>query len=111
MPTESVTCPSCHATIPLQDAKFCPYCGKVLSIPTSVGKQIVVYLVSLLVPPFGFWYVWKYLRQGDKKSRIIGIVSLILTIIAIVLSIWLWEKSVAALNQAMNSSLGGFGLY
>lgn len=76
-----------------------------------MGKQIAVYLVSLLIPPFGFWYVWKYLRQNDRKSKVIGTVSLILTVIAIALSVWLWDKSISALNQAMNSSLGGFGIY
>ncbi len=67
--------------------------------------------MSLFIPPFGFWYVWKYIRQGDRKSKVIGIVAAILTVISIVISIWLWDKSVAALNQAMNASLGGFGLY
>ncbi len=111
MDTMPITCSSCHKIIPLQDAKFCPYCGKALTISTSAEKQIVVYLVSLLVPPFGFWYVWKYLRQGDRKSKIIGIVAAVLTIIAIATSIWLWEKSLTVLNQKINSSLGSFSVY
>ena len=78
-------CPKCRASIP-ETAYFCSQCGQSLkSLPsdTSALKQIAVYFVSFFLAPFGLGYAIKYLRQSDKKSKIIGTVSLLLTIFAI----------------------------
>ncbi len=112
MDTAPIICPFCHKTIALADARFCPYCGKTLRLNTSIGKQVGIYLISLFLPPLGFAYTWKYLRvKGDVKARNIGIVATILTVIAIVASIWLWNISMNFLNQSLQSSLGGFSIY
>ncbi|MCL5017369.1 MAG: hypothetical protein M1155_01760 [Patescibacteria group bacterium] len=66
---------------------FCRNCGLALrSRPedTSVPKQILIYFVSFFLAPFGLGFAFSYLRQSDKKAKIIGAVSLALTILAIV---------------------------
>ncbi|OGK24169.1 hypothetical protein A3A46_00465 [Candidatus Roizmanbacteria bacterium RIFCSPLOWO2_01_FULL_37_13] len=65
---------------------FCPNCGNILRVKplsTSVLRQLVIYSVSFFLPPFGLGYAFKYLRQDDRKARIIGIISIILTILSI----------------------------
>jgi hypothetical protein len=98
-------CPSCHLPVP-SDSFFCPNCGKPVKpkpLGVSVWKQIVSYSVSLFLPPLGFWYVWKYLKQPDALSKKIGIINLILSIISIIVTIWLTQWSINSVNQSINS--------
>jgi hypothetical protein len=102
-----LNCPNCNQNILVQDY-FCPNCGKKLKDkpqPVTVGRQILVYLLSFLLPPLGLWPAVKYLRQKDDKSRMIGFVSVVLTIISIVITVWLTMGFVNAVNQQLNSSL------
>ena len=69
----------------------CPNCGKKIKEPpvlTSIGKQISIYLISFLLPPFGLAPGIRYLMQPDQKAKIIGIVAILLTIVSIGLTIW-----------------------
>lgn len=102
--TETI-CPSCLAAV-AADAYFCPNCGKALkNKPTSasVSRQIIVYAVSLFLPPFGLWYVWKYLRQADKKSKIIGAAALVLTIVSTIMTMWATKAMLDSINQSINA--------
>jgi len=79
-------CPFCHTAV-AESAYFCSNCGKPLKPrpeSISVGRQLVVYLVSFFLAPFGLVFAFKYLKQKDRSSRIIGIVSIVLTILAVV---------------------------
>lgn len=83
---EIIVCPSCQA-VASTTANFCAQCGKKLKdtpLSTSVGKQIVIYLVSFFLAPFGLGYAFTYLKQPNTKARTIGIISLVLTVLAIV---------------------------
>lgn len=88
------------------EALACPNCGKPQANrhpSVSLSTQITVYSVSLFLPPFGLWYVWKYLKQKDSQSKKIGLAALILTIISLIAMIWFTEKFVNSFNQALNS--------
>jgi hypothetical protein len=96
---EILTCPKCHQPIEI-GSYFCPNCGeKIRSKPlvTSWQGQIWLYLKTLLLPPFGFYWGYKYLRQGDKRSKWIGVVVIGLTIVEM---IWLVITTVNAVNVA-----------
>ena len=83
---EIIICPSCQAVADTT-ANFCSQCGKRLKsapLSTSVGKQAIIYLVSFFLAPFGLGYAFMYLKQSDAKARMIGIVSLVLTVCAII---------------------------
>jgi hypothetical protein len=70
------TCIYCKGNISLSDY-FCPHCGKKVKeklLPTTLIRQILVYLLSVFLPPLGIWPAIKYLRQGDKKSITIGFI-------------------------------------
>jgi hypothetical protein len=61
------------------------------------------YIGSLLLPPLGYWWGIKYVRQPDAASKRIGIISIVITTLSLVVtSIWI----VQYINQ-INSSLGG----
>ena len=100
-----IKCKECGHEIS-DEALACPNCGKPQrDKPPSLllSKQIVIYSVSLFLPPFGLWYVWKYLKQKDNKSKKIGIAALILTIISIIVMKWFVKGFMNSVNQALNS--------
>ena len=97
-------CPYCKSMV-LPDAYFCPNCGKQLKdkpLSATLLKQIIIYSVSFFLPPFGLWYAFKYLKAGDSKSKKIGIVAIILTIISIALTIWLTYGIINSVMQPFN---------
>jgi hypothetical protein len=92
---------------------FCPNCGKQLRnkpLSTAIFRQILIYLLSFLLPPLGFWPAVKYLKQPDGKSRAIGFTAIILTMISIVISVWSYFYFMDILNKTINSNLNGNSL-
>jgi hypothetical protein len=65
---------------------------------TSVSRQIIVYLISFFLAPLGLWYAWKYLKQEDQTSKIIGAVAIVLTLVAVALTIWTTAGLFASLS-------------
>lgn len=97
-------CPSCHTAISAA-GNFCPQCGVKLKEPalsTSIGKQTLIYFVSFFLAPFGLHYAIKYLKQSDSKAKLIGVVSLVLTISAILLMFWITSSFINTLYQLLN---------
>jgi hypothetical protein len=99
-----ISCRYCKAGISPEDF-FCPNCGKQLKVkPSSTGlwKQIGVYLLSFLLPPLGLWPGIKYLRQPDRKAKLIGFVAILLTITSIALSFWIVAAYMDRYSQMLN---------
>jgi DNA-directed RNA polymerase subunit RPC12/RpoP len=100
-------CPYCGAPI---DAGFyfCPNCGKKLkekAPSTKIESQLSVYLLSFFLPPLGLWPAYKYLKQKDDKSRIIGLIAVFLTIVSLALAVWSVQYLGNYLNQQINSQI------
>jgi flagellar basal body-associated protein FliL len=51
--------------------------------------------------------VLRYLKQPDEKSRRIGWIALILTIVMTIATLWLAVVAMDSFNQLVNSMLGG----
>jgi len=104
---DSQTCPYCGGNISLSDY-FCPHCGKKLKeqpSSTTFLKQLLIYFVSFFLPPLGIWPAIKYLRQSDEKSKKIGLVALLLTIISIVITSWLTINFISSFNKELGNQL------
>ena len=103
-------CPSCK--IPLQPAwYFCPNCNKKLKekpISVSIPKQIGIYVASIFLPPMGLMWGIPYLKNPNKKTKIIGIITLVLTVISIVVSIMLFQQIMNAVSQSLNNELNNY---
>lgn len=101
-------CPQCGTGIPVTDY-FCPHCGKKIKDPppsTSAWGQIKAYAFSILVPPFGIIPAIRYLRQADGKSKTIGIVIIILTLISLVITVIYGVKYINSINEELQKQLG-----
>ena len=99
------TCPSCRATI-TETEFFCPQCGKKLKdapLGTSPGKQLLYYVLSILLPPIGLWWAIKYLRQNDPAAKRIAAVIIALTILSLAANIWAATGIYAAYSRFINS--------
>ncbi|MBI5019176.1 zinc ribbon domain-containing protein [Candidatus Gottesmanbacteria bacterium] len=101
-------CPTCHTEVRETDY-FCFNCGKNLKakpLSTSLQAEILYYAASIFLPPLGFWWGVKYLRQHDPVSKRIGIVSMLLTVIATIIT-FAWGVRVmnsvsSQVNEQMN---------
>lgn len=107
METEA-RCPSCHMIVRPTDY-FCFNCGKSLllkPLSISTGRQILIYLGSFLLPPLGLFWGWRYLRQGERKSKIVGLIAIILTVISLIITLQLAfgfiNSYTSQLNQIQN---------
>ena len=83
-------CPNCQLPL-LSEFYFCPNCGKqvrVKSINVSIGRQIVLYFLSIFLPPAAFPFAIRYIKQPNKKTQIVGVIVLCLGIASIVFSVY-----------------------
>lgn len=102
MPDPSL-CPHCHQSI-TSDDYFCPKCGhKLRTTPpsTSLTGFLVLFIKTLLLPPFGFYWGYRYLRQSDKKSHYIGIFVILLTAVETIYLIYSTIIIVETFNQQL----------
>ena len=116
---ENNICQVCHS--PLQLTWFyCPNCGKNLKekpIEISLIKQIFIYLVSFFLAPLGLGWGFKYIKSNDEKVRMVGIISILLTVISIVIMIFVFKgvfdqyaKLLNSINSPGSSSLNNINI-
>lgn len=106
---ESFLCPKCQTPNPVSNY-YCLQCGKKLKEPpvsTSIGKQILIYAVSFLLPPFGLGWAFAYMRQKNGKAKVIGWIALLLTIISIALTVWITVAFFNAYTKLLNDLSSG----
>lgn len=106
-------CPFCQFEVKAQDV-FCPHCGKKIRetpLSSSIGKQIMIYLLSFLLPPLGLWPAFKYLRQKDTKLKFIGIIAVALTFVSIIISAVLIVNVMNDINRQVNEQINNLMQY
>lgn len=82
---EDFSCKSCKFQTQLI-WYFCPNCGKILKekpIIISIGKQLLIYLVSFFLSPMGLIWGIKYLKNPNVQVKFVGIISILLTVVSI----------------------------
>ena len=103
-------CLKCHVTVRSTDY-FCYNCGNNLKpVPPSVSlvDQMTLYLKSILIPPFGILWAIKYLKQDSGKSKIVGVVAIILTLTSIVICLILSKNFIDNINSQVSKQLNSF---
>lgn len=101
-------CPKCQNSINTIDF-FCRVCGYKLKekpLSTSFLKQLSIYLISFLLPPLGLIPAIKYFRQDESKSKQIGIIAVIITLISVIISILLLQNFMDTFNSVLNGQSG-----
>ena len=103
------TCPKCHTAVRPTDY-FCFNCGVNLHpvpLSTTLTTEIMYYIGSIALPPLGFWWGIKYLKQNDPASKRIGILCMALTTVSFIFSsMWLVNYA-NTLNAQVSRQLNG----
>jgi hypothetical protein len=100
-------CPLCKYVVQ-PSWYFCPNCSKKLKmkpLSTSIWRQIGVYLVSIIFPPFGIFPAINYFRQPSWKARTVGILCILFTILSVWVTIWYTNVLFKQINTEMNTQL------
>lgn len=103
--TNSLECPACHYKTQ-GDWFFCPNCAKELKekiLVISFSKQILIYLVSFFLTPLGLGWGLKYVRSKDNKTKTVGIISIVLTVVSILLMIWVSKNFIDQYAKLLNN--------
>jgi len=105
---EQTTCPFCHFPL-AQTYYFCPNCGKKINEPPiTTLKQIGVYLLSIFLPPLGLWPGIKYLLSKDQKTKKVGAIAIVLTIISTIVTLWLSVAMFNNISQSISSQMNQY---
>jgi hypothetical protein len=108
-----VKCPVCHMGVRPTDY-FCFNCGKNLKpkpLSTVFGQQLGIYLESIFLPPYGVVVGLRYLKQKEGKSKIVGAVAVVLTILSIVIFTKLTLDLINNINVQVNKQMQQFGTF
>ena len=101
-----------HCSLPVTNEDyFCPHCGKKLNDkPVSTGAWSIVWLfvLSVLLPPLGIGLTMRYIKADEESTRMIGWISLIVTVVSLIVAIWIAKLALDGINQQINSQLDNF---
>jgi hypothetical protein len=103
-------CTKCHVVVRPADY-FCFNCGNNLKpVPPSLlpVDQIWLYTKSILIPPFGVLWAYRYLKENNNKSKIVGMIAVILTLISLVVSSILFKNFVNDVNTQVSKQMDSF---
>lgn len=67
----------------------------------------MLYLGSIFLPPMGIIWGLRYLRQSDRRSKIVGMVSIAITLSVLWIGLKATMDTINAVNSVMNSQLQG----
>jgi len=102
---EPTVCKFCGQAV-LSNYYFCPYCGKkLIEPPLTTIKEIGVYLLSVFLPPLGLWPGIKYILQKNARSKRVGSIAIILTIISTIVTLWLSVAVFNNLSKTINTQM------
>src|SRR5260221_5082256 len=107
---KNLTCPQCK-NILVPGSKFCPNCGFQLegAQTFTTKKKLCMYAVSILAPPFGLIYFFKYYHSDNPEIKKVGLIAGVLTIISFLLTIW-WTFGFFQSIQSQINSYSSLGL-
>jgi len=109
-PSNAPICTQCHIQVRESDY-FCFNCGKNLKpkpLSTSALTQCMYYLGSIFLPPMGFIWGIRYLREKSPVAKVVGIICIALTIIVLIIAVQATVAVMNTVNQQINSQTQNF---
>ena len=102
-------CPACHIAVRPTDY-FCFNCGKNLHAAppgTTTTDQIKLYLGSVFLAPIGIFWGLRYLRDGSQKSKMVGIIAMVLSVVTFIIAVRYTVNLVNTINSQVEKQLQG----
>lgn len=106
---ETVLCPGCHIAVRPLDY-FCFNCGKNLHVApqgTKLVDQMKLYVGSILLAPMGIFWGLKYVKENDDKTKIIGVVAMIISGVTFIIAAQYTLAFINSLNTQVGQQLQG----
>lgn len=102
MAINPLVCSHCGAILAPDDV-FCSRCGTKTGLvqKIGIGRQIYIYVICFLLPPFGLIWVFRYWK--NPAARRIAMVALLLTVVSLVVAWWTLTSFFQGLQNQMNS--------
>ncbi len=107
--TTNAVCSSCHIVVKPSDY-FCSNCGKNLHpVPLGVTllDQIKLYLGSVFLAPMGIIWGMRYLREKEEKSKIVGVIAMLLSVVTLIVAIQYTVNFANTINSQVDKQLQG----
>lgn len=73
--------------------------------PLTTWQVIKVYILTVLLAPFGLYWFFKYVRNTDPAKRRVAYIVLVLTILAIVFAVVSTAYVAGSYSDYLNSSM------
>jgi hypothetical protein len=102
-------CPVCHQPV-LAEYYFCPNCGRALKekpVKITILAQIGFYALAIFLPPLGLWPGIKYVIKKSPQARWVGAITIVLTLISTVVTLWWMSSLTSSYLDQINGSLYG----
>ncbi len=101
------SCSICYQDI-LPEYYFCSNCGNNLkekSAEITTVMQIGLYALAIFLPPLGLWPGIKYLVKKDPQVKKIGRITVVLTVLSTVFTVWSIFKLLGNYLEILNGAL------
>ena len=105
-------CPRCHQGVRPADF-YCSQCGahlKPLPPDVSFAGLFKLFSGTIILPPLGILWGWRYLR-GDTKAQLIGMTIIAITVIELSIITMATVQLVNGINAQVNSQLQNIQMY
>jgi uncharacterized BrkB/YihY/UPF0761 family membrane protein len=66
--------------------------------PLSIRKKLTIYILSVVLAPFGLYWFFKYVRNPDYENRKVAWIVLMLTVVAVVISTLILKSYISTLG-------------
>lgn len=104
---EMTSCPACHTQVKITDY-FCFNCGAALKAKPkslSIGSQTLLYVGSLLLPPMGYIWGARYLKENNPKAKMVGWAAIVITTVSLILTIVTVTQMINTVNTQVTSGV------
>lgn len=75
------------------------------SASTGIWALVWLFFVSIFLPPFGLGLTIRYLKSIDTTAKVMGLISLLLTVAVLAWAIWSVFLISKNINQMVNQQL------
>lgn len=106
-------CPLCHIEVRPSDY-FCFNCGNNLKpkpLSTSATQQVLVYLKSIFLTPYGLIIGLRYLREKESRSKVVGLVAMVLSLVTMIVVMKLTFDLINNINEQVNTQMLQMGAF
>ncbi len=83
---------------------FCRHCEKEKEEKITLLRELFIYFICFFFAPFGMYWFFKYFRNTDGFKKRVAYMSLVITVIAVVVTTIVIVSYIQSIKGYMNTS-------